>query len=49
MVPTAPAAHNQKFADATKTDGRKNMSEKYKSMWESLGLDLEAHDALLDV
>ena len=25
------------------------MSEDYKSMWENLGLDLEAHDALLEV
>ncbi len=25
------------------------MSENYRSMWESLGLDLKAHDALLDV
>ncbi len=49
MVPTAPAAHNQKFADPTKIDWRKKMSEKYKSMWESLGLDLDAHDTLLDV
>jgi len=26
-----------------------NMSEDYKNMWESLGLDIEAHDALLDI
>ena len=25
------------------------MSEDYRSMWESLGLDLGAHDALLEV
>ena len=25
------------------------MGENYRSMWENLGLDLKAHDALLDV
>jgi benzoyl-CoA reductase/2-hydroxyglutaryl-CoA dehydratase subunit BcrC/BadD/HgdB len=29
--------------------GRKTMSEDYRSMWKSLGLDLEAHDTLLQV
>ena len=27
----------------------KNMSEDYKKIWESLNLDLAAHDALLDI
>jgi len=35
--------------EKNKTTRRKKMSEDYKGMWENLGLDLEAHDALLEV
>ena len=35
--------------EKTITTRREKMSEDYKEMWKNLGLDLEAHDALLEV
>lgn len=40
---------NHSEGEDTFRERRRTMAEDYRKMWESLGLDLAAHDALLDV
>ncbi len=43
------SSHAAKWNHAISIERSKIMSEDYRSMWVDLGLDLEAHDALLGV